>query len=82
MLSYYTMQAGKLVLSGDTILVYHKVACIVLTPLADGDTGIMTNGYILGPWTDCVRLVKLPRQEKITMEYLEGEVIPRSILML
>ena len=44
------------------------------------DTTIMTNVYILGLWTDCVRLVKLPRQEKITMEYLEGEVIPRSIL--
>ena len=58
MLSYCTMQAGKLVLSGDTILVKHKVACIFLTPLSDGGTTIMTNVYILGLWTDLCQAVQ------------------------
>jgi len=80
-LFYIEIQAGKLVLAGDTTL-EHEVACIDLTPLEDGDNTTRTSVASLGLWTDIsVRLVKLPSLEEITREYLGGEIIPRSILM-
>ena len=45
------------------------IMCFLTTLCMHADTTIMTNVYILGLWTDCVRLVMLPRQEKITMQW-------------
>lgn len=78
-LFYIEIKAGKLVLAADTTL-EHEVACIDVTPLADGDA--RSEVVAVGLWTDItVRLFRLPALEEMTKETLGGEIIPRSILM-
>lgn len=78
-LFYLEVKDGQLAQSGDTTL-EHEVACIDITPLAEGNH--RSEIVSVGLWTDIsVRLLKLPSLEEITKEPLGGDIIPRSILM-
>ncbi|XP_074660868.1 DNA damage-binding protein 1-like [Tubulanus polymorphus] len=58
----------------------HEVACIDITPLNTGSD--VADTCAVGLWNDIsARILKLPDFTSMHVEYLGGEIIPRSILM-
>ncbi|KAL3841910.1 hypothetical protein ACJMK2_019999 [Sinanodonta woodiana] len=78
-LFYLKIQDGSLK-QISTAIVEHEVACLDITPLREGADN--SNLCAIGLWTDIsVQIFKLPALESLHVEKLEGEIIPRSILM-
>ncbi|CAH1785310.1 unnamed protein product [Owenia fusiformis] len=58
----------------------HEVACLDITPLNEGSD--RAHMCAVGLWTDIsARILQLPNFDSLHVEMLEGEIIPRSILM-
>ncbi len=57
----------------------HEIACLDVTPLAEGAD--RTDVCAVGMWTDMsLRILHLPSLSQVTKESLHSEIIPRSIL--
>jgi len=78
-LFYFEIEDGKVSEKGSTT-VDHEVACVDISPVKEGAD--RSELLAVGLWTDIsARLFRLPDFEKLHVEMLGGEIIPRSILM-
>ena len=58
----------------------HEIACLDITPVHDT---IVANVCAVGLWTDLtIRLLSLPELDPLRTEYLGGDYIARSILLV
>ena len=63
----------------------HEIACLNVCVLGDGGDGDSSEDATLaavGDWDKSVTLLRLPSLEKVAVEDLGGEVIPRSLLLV
>eukprot|EP01132_Coremiostelium_polycephalum_P003348 gene3348-4197_t len=78
-LLYFTIQAKKLVLSGNIELPY-EISCMDISSFGNKP---VSEVCAIGLWTDIsVRLIKLPDLVEVYKETLGGEILPRSVLMI
>uniref|UniRef100_A0A1B6DPY2 DNA damage-binding protein 1 n=2 Tax=Clastoptera arizonana TaxID=38151 RepID=A0A1B6DPY2_9HEMI len=79
-LYYLEIGMETLILKGH-ITLPQEVACLDISPLQD-ESGF-AEIVAVGLWTDIsARILKVPTLEQICAEYLGGEIIPRSILLV
>jgi DNA damage-binding protein 1 len=58
----------------------HEIACLDIAPANDT---FVTNVCAVGLWTDLtIRLLSLPELESLKTEYLGGDYIARSVLLV
>jgi len=62
----------------------HEIACLNVCTLAGGGAGGSEEATLaaVGDWNKSITVLRLPTLQKVAVEALGGEVIPRSLLLV